>query len=51
MWGLYLNGRRMYLSYFALVDVLAFVLVYKRLIWYSCMYLVMTLLQHLFVRL
>ena len=52
VWGLHLNrrnGRRMYLSYFLLVDVLVFVLVDERLIWYSCMYLVMSLLQHLFV--
>ena len=52
VWGLHLNrrnGRRMYLSYFVLVDVLVFVLVDERLIWYSCMYLVMSLLQHLFV--
>ena len=44
-----LNGRRMYLSYFVLVDVLVFVLVDERLIWYSCTYLVMSLMQHLFV--
>ena len=52
VWGLHLNrlnGRRMYLSYFVLVDVLVFVLVDERLIWYSCMFLVMSLLQHLFV--
>ena len=44
VWGLHLNrlnGRRMYLSYFVLVDVLVFVLVDERL--------VMSLLQHLFV--
>ena len=47
----------MYLSYFVLIDVLVFVhldvlvfvLVDERLIWYSCIYLVMSLLQHLFV--
>ena len=41
--------QHVYLSYFLLVDVLVFVLVDERLIWYSCMYLVMSLLQHLFV--
>ena len=49
MGGLHLNrrnGRRMYLSYFVLVDVLVFVLVDEHLIWYSCMYLVMSLLQY-----
>ena len=48
-WGLHLNGRRMYLSYFVLVNVLVFVLVDEHLIWYSCIYLVMSLLQHFFV--
>ena len=50
-WGLHLNGRSIYLTYFRLVDVLVFVLVYERLIWYSCMYVVVSLfkLQHLFV--
>ena len=49
-WGLHLNGRSIYLTYFGLVDVLVFVLVDERLIWFSCMYLVMSfkLLQHLF---
>ena len=48
--GLHLNGRSIYLTYFGLVDVLVFVLVDERLIWFSCMYLVMSfkLLQHLF---
>ena len=52
--GVYLSyfvlvGRRMHLSYFVLVDVLrlVFVLVDERLIWYLCMYLGMSLLQHL----
>ena len=48
-WRLHLNGRRMYLSHIVLVDGLVFVLVDERLIWYSCMHLVMSLLQHLFV--
>ena len=34
--GLHLNGRRMYLSYVALVDALDFVLVDERLSWYLC---------------
>ena len=48
-WGLHLNGRRMYLSYFVLVDALVFMLVDEHLI--SFLYLVMSLLQHLFVSL
>ena len=48
-WGLHLNVRRMYLSYFVLVDVLVFVLVDETLICYSCMCLDMPLMQHLFV--
>ena len=51
-WGLHLNGRSMYSTYFGLVDVYVFVLVDEPLIWYSCthrcMYLIMSLLQHLF---
>ena len=45
-WGLHLNGRRMYLSYFVLVNAHDFVLVDDRLIWYLCWLLVMSLLQH-----
>ena len=50
-WGLHLNSRktRMYVSYFVLVNALVFVL--ERLIWYLGRYLVMSLLQHLFVSL
>ena len=48
-WALHLIGRSMpvCLSYFVIVYVLVFVIVDEHLIWYKCIYLVMSLLQHL----